>query len=59
MTYIIHTILYWKAMSEIKKTLKRKEKKPMLGYKGYICTVERQNQEKLFFDVKIVNVKVN
>lgn len=38
-------------MSEIKKLLSEKQK-PMLGYKGYIYTIERQNEEKIVFRCK-------
>ncbi len=38
-------------MSEIKKLLSEKNK-PMLGYKGYFYTVERQNEERIAFRCK-------
>ena len=38
-------------MSEIKRLLSEK-KKPMLGYQGYIYTVERQNQERIVYRCK-------
>ncbi|CAF1111966.1 unnamed protein product [Adineta ricciae] len=38
-------------MNEIKKLLTGKQK-PMLGYKGYLYTVERQNGERISFRCK-------
>ena len=38
-------------MSEIKKLLSEKQK-PMLGYKGYLYTLERQNEERIAFRCK-------
>jgi len=47
----INILIYVKTMSEIKKLLSEKNK-PMLGYKGYIYTIEKTKEDKIIFRCK-------